>query len=137
MRRYLWLLVVPVVVGAVVLATRPADPVVSLDPAPVHYSDLPADVYKSGRVGYPVRVSYPFRLHPTSDPLAFDFRPGSPVIHPTHRIHFAAPPRFPDRLPVVVVGTVERFAPDLLIRPNNVPGVVVISAAAVVPATSP
>ena len=40
-------------------------------------------------------------------------------------------------LPVVVVGTVDRIEADMVMRPNNVPGVVVIRSASVVPSASP
>ena len=137
MKRYLWLVVV--VAGIALgcwLAYKPA-PVVPVEPISVHASDLPKQVYKTGRVGHPVRVAYPFRLHATNDPLVWEFRPGSKELPLTHQIHFTRPPVFPARLPVVVVGTVERLEFDLIMRPNEVPGFVVISGASVVPSASP
>lgn len=137
MKRYLWLVVV--VAGIALgcwLAYKPA-PAAPIEPAPVHSSDLPKRVYKTGHVGYPVRVAYPFRLHPTENPLVWEFRPGSKELPLTHRIHFTAPPVFPPRLPVVVTGVVDHLEFDLIMRPNEVPGFVVISGASVVPPASP
>lgn len=105
------------------------------DPSPVavHFSDLAPAVYYRGRYrGELVRVAYPIRLHPTADPLVWEFRPGSDQLPPTHRIHFAEPP---PSGPLTVVGTVQGIEPDGVVRLNNVPGVVVIRGAVVT--TSP
>ena len=78
-----------------------------------------------------MRVAYPLPLHPTADPLVWDLRPGSDTLPPTHRIHFDSVPTL-SRSPVVV-GTVEGISADGVVRLNNVPGVVVIRGASVVP----
>jgi len=138
MRRVLWVCAVVVLVAVAVSAwpvprTRSEPP-----PAAVHFSDLPKLVYHRRLYrGEVVRVAYPLRLSPTPDPLVYEFRPGSDQLPPTHRVHFADPPALPARLPVVVVGTVEGIAPDLVMRTNNVPGAVVIRGAVVAPATVP
>lgn len=99
---------------------------------PVHFSDLAPSVYKRGlHLGDRVRVAYPLPLHPTADPLVWDLRPGSDTLPPTHRIHFDSVPTL-SRSPVVV-GTVEGITADGVVRLNNVPGVVVIRGAVVVP----
>ena len=102
------------------------------EPVPVHFSDLaPAVNLRGLHIGQRVRVAYPLPLHPTADPLVWDLRPGSDTLPPTHRIHFAEVPTL-SRSPVVV-GTVEGISADGVVRLNNVPGVVVIRGASVVP----
>ncbi len=119
---------------ALVWATRPAR--LTANPVPVHVSDLAPAVYQRNQYrGQLVRVAYPLRLHPTADPLAWEFRPGSDTLPPTHRIHFTESP--PLGGCPVVIGTVDRIEPDGIVRLNNVPGVVVIRSARVVPPTSP
>ena len=102
------------------------------EPVPVHFSDLPIAVYHRGHyLGERVRVAYPGRLHQTADPLVWEFRPGSDSLPPTHRIHFEEVPMLSSS--PVVVGTVEGISADGVVRLNNVPGVVVIRGASVVP----
>ncbi len=136
----MWGVVVLVVVAAVVvvLSTRLESRPQPAETVAVHVSDLAPAVYRKGAYrGQLVRVAYPLRLHPTADPLVWEFRPGSDGLPPTHRVKFTDPPHFPERMPVIVVGTVEGIEPDSVIRLNNVPGVVVIRGARVVPPTSP
>lgn len=105
-------------------------------PAAVHCSDLPADVYLRGEyIGKLVRVTFPYQLTPTADQNVYTFAPGTNT-PATYRLHFTAPPS-PPQPPVVVVGTVEGVDPDGRIRPNGVPGVLVIRGASVVPSASP
>lgn len=129
------MLVAAVVAALVVVSCwpRPSPPAVDAEPVSVHRSDLPRLVYRQGEyIGRSVRVAFPVRLAPTADPLVWNYRPGGANILPTHRLHFADPPEF-GPLPVVVVGTVEGIAADLQVRPNGVPGVVVLRGCAVRP----
>ena len=122
--------------AGIYLSVTCPEPTTPAGVAPAHYSDLPRDVYRTGRTGHTVRVAYPFRLHPTADPLVWEFRPGSVPTAVTHRVTFTESPEFPARLPVVVEGVVVGIDTDLIIRPNRVPGVLLISSGRVVPAAS-
>ena len=138
MNRRSWL----VVGGAAVLAAGgvawvvwPKSQPVSPEPTPVHRADLPKLVYRTGEHrGKPVRVAYDLPLVPTADPLVWEYRPGWPpeLTQPTHRLHFDAAPVFPAVLPLSIVGTVDRIEADFRIRPNDVPGVVVLRGCRVV-----
>ena len=123
---------VAVLASAVAVAlwtNRPAHDTADRQPVAVHFSDLAPAVYRRGHYrGQVVRIVYPSRLHPTADPLVWEFRPGSDQLPPTHRIHFAESP--PSGL-LTVLGTVDGIDPDGMVRLNNVPGVVVIRGAAV------
>lgn len=102
-------------------------------PVAVPHADLPRMVYKAGSYrGRAVVVAFPLALTATPDPLVWEYRPGWPAEHtpPTYRIHFTAPPVFADRPPHVVTGTVDGIDPDATIRPNGVPGVLVLRASA-------
>lgn len=116
---------------------KPTPPPVATHPRPVHFSDLPRYVYRGEYRGELVRVAFYRPLTPTADPLVWEFHPGEPasVVPATVRIHFAEPPDFPPRSLAVVVGTVEGIDADLVIRTNGVPGVLVLRAARVVPAS--
>lgn len=120
-------------VAVALWTNRPTHDTADPQPVAVHFSDLAPAVYRRGSYrGQVVRIVYPSRLHPTADPLIWEFRPGSDQLPPTHRIHFAeAPPSGP----LTVVGTVQGIEPDGVVRLNNVPGVVVIRGAVVT--TSP
>ena len=139
MRRVLVVCVVIAVVVSVIVAavvTRRQSDVASPEPVAVHFSDLAPAVYKGGKYrGQTVRIAYPHRLKPTADPLVWEFFPGSDSLPPTHRLHFSEPPDI--RTAPVVVGTVDGISPDMIVRANNVPGVVVITSARVVPRASP
>lgn len=135
MNRRLWLVVgggAAITVAAAVLVAWPNVPA-EHPPAAVPHAELPRVVYENGEHrGRPVVVAFPLALTPTADPLVWEYRPGWPPEHtpPTYRLHFDAPPSFPVRPPVVVAGTVEGIDPDTTVRPNGVPGVVVLRHAA-------
>ncbi len=92
-------------------------------------ADLPKHVWRTRYSGR-VRVTFQFPLAPTADPRVFLYHPGHPakVAPPTYRVHFAEPPSLPTGA-VLVEGTAEPIAPDLVRRTNGVPGVLVLTAA--------
>jgi len=125
-------------------ACRPADPLPEIpppsEPARIHFSRLPPLVYTRGEyVGREVRTAF-YRLPaPTADPLVWEYRPGRPanITPPSYRIVFDRPPEFGPKMPVAVVGTVTGITPDSRVRPDRVPGAVVLTAAFVDPPALP
>ncbi len=149
MSRRLWLVGCCgcVVAGGVVVAlsSNRAAPKGSNPPPPpspvlVERSKLPLALFERGEFrGVVVQVGFELPLTATDDPLVWDYRPGIPAANtpPTYRIHFNSTPSFPRTLPLVLTGYVDRFEPDTRLRPNRVPGYVVLTSASVVAPTSP
>lgn len=98
-------------------------------------ADLPRHVYRTGATGQRVRVTFPLPLQPTADPLVWHYHPGHPpkIAPPTYRVHFQTIEQAltvsGDTVAVVVEGTVEGIAPDLVRRVSGVPGVLVLRGA--------
>lgn len=126
------------VLGGVALAVlfcRPAPaPVVSPVPQPWPTAELPKHVFRTRFAGR-VRVTFQFPLQPTADPLVWHYHPGHPpkIAPPTYRVHFLTIEQAltvsGDTVAVVVEGTVEGIAPDLVRRVSGVPGVLVLRGA--------
>ena len=146
MNRRLWLVVSAAAVaagGGAVLLNRvaaPAQPPATPDPVPVVVSHLPRALFERGEHrGQVVRLGFELPLTPTDDPLVWEYRPGLPAsaATPTYRILFDRPPSFLPKPPHIVVGTVSHLEPDTRIRPNRVPGIVILTAAFAVAPPSP
>lgn len=86
----------------------------------------------AGRVGAGERVTalFDFPLTPTADPRVWEYRPGVMGKLPAAvRVEFLDSAAVPVGVIVRAVTGVVSFETDLLVRPNGVPGVVVISEA--------
>ena len=126
-----------VVTGFVCSKRAPVVSASSTEPASWPADTLPGHLYRTGATDLPVRVGFPFPLSPTADPLVWNYHPGYPAEHtpPSYRIHFAEPPRLPPAGQPIVITGFALFEPDTLRRINGLPGVALVRAARLAPAT--